>query len=177
VAATNQIAQQVLSAVYARLSASGGFNAGIIAQAPLYGLPTNFIQLDWSPTSQNFFFDQIDPDSVEATGIISYPGACLYVDESFQTGVQKFTKFSGTILIVFEVWLSWVPMKEMQLRENYSNCVEDVVVDVINRVSSQNWGFPLVYNGMMRCKRGQTRFGAQNFKKKLSFSMVFELHQ
>ena len=176
--ALDKVSQRVLDAVYARLAAvSNGYNAGIAAQAPNYSLAATAMQLDFSASSQNFYFDQIDSEMLEKSGAIKYPFACLSILESAQTNEQKFTQFSGAIRCVFEVNISWVPIRGTQNREIYSNCIEDVVIDVINRVDNQNWGKPLVYNGQIQCKRGPTVFGAQNYKKKIGFSMIFGLHQ
>jgi len=41
---------------------------------------------------------------------------------------------------VFEVNLSWVPIRGTQSREVYSSCVEDVVIDVFNRVEESELG-------------------------------------
>lgn len=173
----DKVSQRVLDAVYTRLSAANGYNAGIAAQAPFYGINASTMQLDFSAASQNFYFDQIDSESLEKSGTIKYPFACLYILESAQTNEQKFAQFSGAIRCVFEVNISWVPIRGTQNREVYSNCIEDVVIDVINRVDNQNWGKPLVYNGQIQCKRGPTVYGAQNFRKKVGFSMIFGLHQ
>jgi hypothetical protein len=176
--AVDQISQRALTAVFARLSTtSNGYNAGIAAQAPLYGLTASTMQLDFSPTSQNFYFDQIEAEDMEKTGTITYPFACLYVRDSVQTNEQKFTKFSGAVRCLLDVNLSWVAVRGTQNREAYSNCVEDVVIDVINRLDNQNWGKPLVYNGNIQCFRGRTVFGARNFVKKISFAMIFGVHQ
>ena len=172
-----KVSQRVLDAVYARLSAANGYNAGIAMQASTYGLPAASMQLDFTANSQDFYFDQIDSELLEKSGTIKYPFACLYIDESVHTGDQKFAQFSGAIRCIFEINVSWVPIKGTQGREAYSNCIEDVVFDVINRLDNQNWGKPLVYNGGIRCKRGPTTFGAKNYKKKLIFSMTFGLHQ
>ena len=171
------VSQKVLDSVFARLSnVNTGFNAGIVNEAPVYGLP-NFIALDWSTQSSNFFFGQLDSASIEATGILQYPCACLYILESGQTNEQRFTQFSGLIRCIFDVFLSWTQMKVLQNFEAYANCVEDVVFDVINRLENQNWGKPLVYNGQIQAKRGPVQFGAQNFRQRLGFSMMFGIHQ
>jgi len=172
-----KVSQQVLDAVYARLSAANGYNAGLLTQAPLYGLQASLMSLDFSSSSQNFYFDQIDSEMLEKSGTIKYPFASLYILDSIQTNDQKFVQFSGAIRCVLDVNLSWVPVRGTQNREIYSSCVEDVVVDVINRVDNQNWGKPLVYNGQIQCRRGPTVFGAQNYKKRISFIMLFQLHQ
>lgn len=173
----DKVSQRVVDAVYSRLSASNGFNAGMAAQTLVYGLPPDFFIIDWSETSQNFYFDQIDTELLEKSGTIKYPFASLYIYETIQTNDQKFTQFSGVVRCIFEVNLSWTPIRGTQNREAFSSCVEDVVFDVINRVDNQNWGKPLVYNGLIQCKRGPTAFGAQNFKKKLAFLMTFGVHQ
>jgi hypothetical protein len=173
-----QVSQQVLTAVFTRLSdPAAGFNPGIVNNAPNYNLPPNFVQLDFTGTSSNFYFAQIDPALLETTGLINYPFGCLYIKESAQTGEQRFTQFSGIVRCIFEVHLSWVPIKGLQNHEAYSCCVEDVVIDVINRVQNQNWGKPLVYNGQIQTKRGPLIYGAQNFKQVVGFSMMFGYHQ
>ena len=173
----DKVSSRVLDSVFARLSAANGYNAGIATQAPKYGIAASLMSLDFSSGSQNFYFDQIDSEMLEKSGTIKYPFACLYIFDSVQTNDQKFAQFSGAIRCVFDVNLSWVPIRGTQNREVYSSCVEDVVIDVINRVDNQDWGKPLVYNGQIQCRRGPTVFGAQNFKKRVSFSMIFQLHQ
>lgn len=172
-----KVSQQVLDAVYARLSAANGYNAGVVLQAPVYGLAAATMQLDFSASSQNFYFDQIDSELLEKSGTIKYPFGCLYILDSTQTNEQKFAQFSGAIRCIFDVYLSWVALRGTQSREIYSSCVEDVVIDVINRVDNQDWGKPLVYNGQIQCRRGPTVYGAQNYKKRVSFVMMFQLHQ
>ena len=174
---SNQISQLVLNAVYTRLAAADGYNFTIANQANLYNINPNDLLLDFSATSQNFYFDQIDAAMLEQSASIKYPFACLYILESAHTGEQKFTTFSGLVRCVFEVTLSWVGVRGTQNREGMSNCIEDSVIDIINRVSNQNWGEPLVYNGQIQCRRGPTSFGANNWKKKIGFSLFFGLHQ
>lgn len=172
------VSQKVLDALYARLSSvTTGFNAGILAQAPVYSIPTDFMHIDWANTSRNFAFAQVNPDLLEQSGVFKYPFSCLYVLESGQTGEQKFTQFSGMVRCVFEVYLSWKSMTGKQNHEAYANCVEDVVYDVVNRLENQNWGKPLVYNGMIQCKRGPLVFAAENWRQRVGFSIMFGLHQ
>ncbi len=173
----NKVSQRVLDAVYARLSsATDGFNARLAINAPAYNLPI-FFQIEWTGTSQNFFFAQINPDMLEQTGIFKYPMACMYIQESGQTGDERFHQFSGVVRCIFEVYLSWKNIRGKQNHEAYANCVEDVVYDVIQRVENQNWAMPLVYNGMIQCRRGPLQFAAENFRQRVGFSMVFQIHQ
>ncbi len=174
--ALNKVSQRILDAVYSRLSATDGFNTSMVTQAAQYSLDS-FIQIDWSTTSQNFMFGQMNPDLLEQTGIFKYPFSCLYIMESAQTGEEKFNQFSGNIRCIFEVYLSWRQIKGIQNFEKYPNCVEDVVFHVINRVENQNWGKPLVYNGGIQCKRGPLAFAGDNFRQRIGFSMMFQVHE
>jgi hypothetical protein len=174
----NQVSAQVLAAVYARLSdLATGFNAGMINQLQLYNFTENFAQVDWSEDSSGFCFDQIDPSDLDKSGAATYPFVCLYILDSLQAGLQKFAQFSGPIRCVLDITLAWNSLSKLYDRERFSNCVEDVVYDVINRVDNQNWQFPIVYNGGIQCRRAPTVFGASNWKKRLTFSMTFEIHQ
>jgi len=171
-----KVSQRVIYAVQSRLSASDGFNAGITAQAPNYGL-SPFIQVNWTANSTNFVLGQIEPDLLDNTGIISYPFVTLYILESGQTGEQRFSQFSGLVRCIFDVYLSWIPIKGKQNHDAYANCVEDVVYDVINRTPNQDWGKPLVYNGTIQCRRAPIIYGAENFKQKVGFAMLFGIHE
>lgn len=176
--ALNTVSQRVLDAVYARLSSvTSGFNVGIVNQAPNYNLSPNFVEIDWGQNSTNFYFAQIDPLLLEQSGILRYPFACMYIKESAQTGEQRFNQFSGLVRCVFEVHLAWTQIKGLRNHEAYCNCVEDVVIDVINRVENQNWGKPLVYNGGIQSKRGPLVYGAKNFKQPIGFQMLFGIHE
>jgi hypothetical protein len=169
------VSQQVLTAVYNRLSDPvTGFNPGVVTNAPNYGI-TNPLQVDWSPSSMNFTFGQIDPSLVDDTGILTYPFVTLYTKESAQDGNQRFTQFSGIIRAIFECNLSFIPIKGQQNFEAYGNMLEDVVIDVINRTANQNWGKPITYNGQIQCKRGPVLYGAENFKQQVGFSMLFRV--
>lgn len=176
--ALNKVSQRVLDAVYARLSdPTSGFNPRFVTNAGIYGISPTFFQIEWAGTSQNFFFAQVNPDMLEQTSIFKYPMANMFIQESGHTGVERFHQFSGIIRCIFEVWLSWKNIRGKQNHEIYANCVEDVVYDVIQRVENQNWPNPLVYNGDIQCRRGPLTFAAENFRQRVGFSMLFQIHQ
>jgi hypothetical protein len=173
--AVSMISQNVWNQVYARLSApSGGFNDGLAANAVNYGLST-FIQVSWTAPSNNFFPGQVDFQDLETSGILKYPAACLYILESANANLEKFHQFSGPVRCVFEVGLSWTSIKGQVPFDSYANCVEDVVIDVVNRMENQDWTNNVSYNGQIQCKRGPITFGAQNYRQKVGFSMMFEV--
>ena len=174
----NTTSQRILTAVYTRLSASvGGLNANFAAKAATYGIPATYLLIDWTATSQNFFYAQADGDLLDATNAVKYPLCCLYILESAPTNEQKFTQFSGLISCIFDVWLSWKSMRVLQVQEAYAGCVEDSVFDAINRLDAQNWGKPLVYNGQISCRRGPLRMAGENLRQQVGFRMLFGLHE
>lgn len=176
--ALNQVSNQVLQAVLGVLSNSTGINAGLATNWRSYGLPGSVPQIQWTGSQPlNFCIGQIDDETMDQSGIITYPFFCLYVLESQNTNDEKFHQFSGPIRCVFEATFSWVPMKGLLNFDAYGNCFEDVFLDVINRVQNQGWGKPLVYNGQVHCRRGPVRFGGQNWRQKIAFSLIFGLNQ
>jgi hypothetical protein len=170
----SKISQSVYDQVYARLSdQAGGLNATFMANAANYNVDPNFVSIDFSPGSTTFFHGQVDFDDYDKSGLVRYPAACLYILESLNSNLEKFHKFSGPVRCIFEVTLSWGQIRGGVNFEKYSNCLEDAVVDVINRLSNQNWQPPVSYNGQIQSKRGPIGFGAGNFKQKVGFSMMF----
>jgi len=175
--AVAQISQRVLAAIKSRLVAgSGGFNQLMISQARAYGLEP-FLTIDFSATSTNFFLAQVAPDLLEQTAIFTYPLLCLYILESEVTNDQKFQTFSGAVRAIIDVYLSYKNIRGKQDHESYASCVEDVVIDIMNREANQNWGNPLVYNGDIRCKRGPLLFAAENWRQRVGFSLLFGVHE
>jgi len=85
-----KVSSQVLDAVYARPERGQWLtNSGIATQAPCTTLTAAAMQLDFSSSSQNFYFDQIDSEDLEKSGTIKYPFACLYILDSAQTGESR----------------------------------------------------------------------------------------
>lgn len=173
----NKVSQRVLDAVHARLSnQQTGFNAGLAQRVIDVNLPP-FLKVDWAHPSNNFVFGQVNPTLLEQTGIFKYPFVCLYILESGQTGDQRFNQFSGLIRCGLDFYLSWKTITGKYDYETYANVVEDVVIDVINRVENQAWGKPLVYNGGIQCRRSPLEFAAENWRQRVSFSITFGLHE
>jgi hypothetical protein len=177
--AVTDISDKVLDAALARLAhATTGLNATWAAYAPTKGIPASLINFDFTIDSQSFFLAQLDPDLLEQTGIIKYPCAYMYIPQSAHAGLQKFNKFSGAVQLVLELYLSWKDIKGNKLHfARYSNAVEAVVIDIFNRVENQDWGKPLVYNGMIKCRRGPLKFAGENWRQLVGFSLEFELHE
>jgi hypothetical protein len=172
----SKLSEQPIDQVLARLSANNtnGFNNGIAAQAPNYSLPSDFININFSLPSVNFFLGQIDFDNQEISGYIAYPAASLYTLESANQNLEKFHQFSGAIRVIFEVAMSWDSMTGRGIPfEYYSNCIEDVVVNCINCLQNQNWASPVSYNGQIQCKRGPIIFAGNNLRQRIGFSMIF----
>lgn len=172
-----QVSDLALKATFTRISHPVlGFNPLFAQQAVVYGISPGFAQFDFSTRSHDFCFGQISPDLLEETGFIKYPFSCMYVLESGQTGSQKFTTFSGVVRIIYDVYLSWTKITGLFDFEVYANCVESAVISVANEVQNQDWGKPLVYNGGVQCRRGPLSFAGENWRQKVGFSFMFEVH-
>ncbi len=176
----NNVGQNVLDAVYARLTnQTYGYNSAIQSQAPSYSLAPNELTIDFSTASQQFIFGQIDPDSLEESSPFKYPLGMLYILETGQTGTQKFNQFSGVVRCIFEVHVSHTKITHKYNYEAHMSCVEDAVVSVLNRVENQDWSdYPMVvYNGGITSKRGPIKQAGDNWRQRIGFSMMFENHE
>ncbi len=173
-----RVSDLALKAVFSRISSpTAGFNPLFAQQAELYGISPSFALFDFSSRSHNFVFGQISPDQLEESGFITYPFSCMYVLDSVQTNSQKFTTFSGAIRVIYDVYLSWTKITGLFDFEVYVNCVESVVVSIANEVQNQDWGKPLVYNGNVQCRRGPLGFDGTNWRQKMGFSFLLEVHE
>lgn len=174
-----QISDIATAAVLSLLSNEAkGFNPLFVQQAAIYGIPVDWAQLDFSDSTDNFIQGQVDPDQYESSGEISYPFACLYVLESANTNNIKFATFSGFVRVVLDVYLSWGAIRGIPNFEKYSNCLESVVVSVMN--SWQNQAFSnrsLTYNGGVQCRRGPITFAGENWRQRLGFSFLFQVDE
>jgi hypothetical protein len=174
----NLVGEPILNALQNILAnPSTGFNAGIVTCAGNLGLPT-FIQLNWNlANSNNFYRAQVDPALADASGSIQYPFACLYIRQTNNENLTKFSQWAGKIQAIFEVTMSWTGIRGFPNPEAYMNCLEAVVLDVVNRVENQNWPNPITYNGSVLAKRGPLIYGAKNWRQTIGFSFVFEINQ
>lgn len=172
-----QITKAVRDAIYSRLSNPvNGFNPLISTKCSQYGISP--YSIDFSTMSKNFFFGQIDAEALEQSGIFSYPFISVYGLEAIcQEGdAQKFSKFSGQVRVLMDVWLSWKSMRGLQDYEVHGDAVEEVVIDVMNRENNQNFLKPLVYNGNVAVRRYPLRLAGENWRQRINFSFIFGVH-
>ena len=172
-----QISDVALNSVFSTLSdPAAGFNPLFIQQATAYGVPPTYAQFDFTDASKNFIIGQVDPDQYETTGEIGYPFGCLYVLESANTNLTKFSTFSGMVRVILDVYLSWGPIRGIPNFEKYCNCVESAVISAMNLWERQaSFIKPLSYNGVVQCRRGPAVFGGENWRQKLGFSFMIEV--
>ncbi len=174
-----QVSDVVLDSVFSTLSnQSTGFNPLFRQQAPVYGIAPDYAQFNFTDTSKNFVRGQVDPDQFEVTGEVGYPFGCLYILESANTNLTKFSTFSGMVRVIFDVYLSWGPIRGIPNFEKYCNCVESVVISSMNTWARQSsFMRPLAYNGSVQCRRGPATFAAENWRQKLGFSFLIEVDE
>lgn len=172
-----QVSNVALASVFTTLSDPiVGFNPLFIQQAPVFEISPTFAQFDFTTTSKNFVQGQVDPDQFEISGEIGYPFGCIYVLESVNSNLVKPTTFSGMVRVIFDVYLSWGSIRGLPNFEKYCNCIESVVISVMNSWNRQaSFTRPLAYNGQVQCRRGPLTFAAENWRQKLGFSFMFEV--
>src|ERR1035438_2501316 len=171
-----KIGWQVRADIAARLSNAGsGFNPNFTAALTAYGLdPTiiawNGIQFPMgtqnSPPlvkASNFFFGNVDPDSMEEDAAFSYPVMTLSIQSiPHAPGSQSYVKgatFAGPVIGVIRLHLSWhyedIPVD----LESWGDAVEDAMFQTITNPKTMMWSQSNVFGGPLTCARGTVKGG------------------
>lgn len=171
------ICRLVRTGLNARLSDPNyGFNAKYAAIQLDYNVPA--ISIDWSASSTNFAWGRIPPDLVEETSPFSYPLLTISADRGQQDPSAlrvRFQQFSGIVLGVVEMHLSWIEEQVIDF-ETWPDSVVAAMFDSINDPSTPNsWGSGLLYNGEMSFQKGPIIAAGQNWRRTLTFSCPFRV--
>ena len=173
----SNISSLVRQAIKTRLSNNiNGFNAKYSAIQSVYGTPS--ITIDWSNTSQNFAWGRIPPDLMEETTNFIYPLLDISTERGQQDPAQqriKFMQFSGNILGVIEVHLTWDQEAATDF-ETWPDAVIDAMYSSINDPSiANNWGAGIVYNGDLNWAKGQIILGGENWRRTCLFTASYKV--
>ena len=172
----SQIANNIRYAIRTRLAdVTTGFNSILAGVAAGYGItqPEKFF-LDFGPDLKGFVEGNLTPDDLENSSPAHYPFGFLYAVETRNENLRKFNTFSGRVTFSFDYWLSWRNEKALRDFENFGDCVEDVVVSIMNTTDFLEWGSIATYNGDVTLTRGKIEMQGEHWRQLLAFQFVFE---
>ncbi len=159
--------------VLARLSdATTGFNSAVSTVASGYGIDA--IYIDWDPTRTQFWPGALSPDQLDESTTSEYPMAFLFATGARNENLQKFSRFSGTVNVQLNIWLSWDSPDAIDTFESGGDAVEDTLLAVFN-AGSQDWGRYVYYNGDIAIDRGRLEMAGLNWRQRISCQLTFEV--
>ena len=172
-----------LSQLVRRLAANDGLNATFNAMAASANVLGEVGQLaiDFTSTpSKNFILGDVDPGDFEQTSVFRYPLLTAYAKKSENNNFQKFTTFSGLVVIGVNVFLSWRHNNALRDFETYSSLMSGAMYTVLNRSRNdvdQDWSQEVTYNGNVGLVKSSIKRDAENWFQQLAFTLVFEVDQ
>ena len=175
----SQISRAVRLAVKTQLQGTtinnNGINDRLVALATAYGITAYAI--DWSTTSQNFIFGQIDPVQFEESSPFTYPLLTIDCLRSQNTNRIKLGlgHFSGMVTASIDVHHSWYDNAVLADFSSDVDATEDAVISCLNDPTYQTWPGNMLWTGNVALARGPIRMGGYNWLQSIRFTCTFEL--
>jgi hypothetical protein len=113
---------------------TNGFNAIFQAVSGTFNVP--FFEIDWSPQSDNFALCFVEPDHIESSNILEFPGALMYTTEAEDTGEPRGVPFFGAVILAIDFYVRLREGAE-QSTEDLMDAVEASVMAVLNNPANQ----------------------------------------
>lgn len=120
--------KRIRDAAVALLAAS--FNTKLQALAIDYGIVP--FEIDWtSDDSRSFAQCFIEPDQVEASQILDFPGVTIYTTEAEDTGEPRGVPFYGAVILAIDFYVR-LRLGVERNTEDLMDAVEDAVMSILN---------------------------------------------
>lgn len=176
-----KISITVLDALLKKLSGFGGvdgFNELMVAAASEYRIEPYTLEFPedaLADSTPSFIIGQFNEQTADLFSVTDFILACMYVVRSSNENFEKPNDFSGVIPVGLDFHLTWRLSEMRQNFELLSLATEDVIAELLQPLSKQNWG-PVVYDGRLSATRGTVQKDDKgSFRQKLAFRMTFQL--
>ncbi len=162
------ISRLARAAVYQRLAdPDTGFNptfeaSRIDARLPVpRGMRFN---IDFSPTSKNFFQANLLPADLDATSNFTSPYMTLFSTNMQNRNLEKFRAFAGTVQIGINFFVVWTGSGAFTDMETPGDLYEEALVSTFNADGVAEWAQEfdprIVYNGDIHIRRTAVKIDA-----------------
>lgn len=151
-----------------------GFNSGIAEAAAAYGVAP--FSIDFSDSSQSLWIGRLNPDDVELSSLMEFPGATIYTND-VQDGSPRIIQgiqFSGMLMGCVDVYVRPREGRERFDSEALMDMTEDVILSLFRA-----WTWPLsnaasvVYSRRAAAQKGRFIELADGYAQSLSIQAEF----
>ena len=97
--------------------------------ATTYGILA--FQIDWTADSRNFAQCFVEPDHIEDSQLLDFPGVTIYTTEAEDTGEPRGLPFFGNVILAIDFYVRLREGAEKNT-EDLIDAVEDAVLSVLN---------------------------------------------
>lgn len=153
-----------------------GFNDSISTLSGLYGVPA--FALDFSEESQNVWIGHVNPEEVELSALVEFPGATIYTDD-VKDGNPRMVRglqFSGALIGCVDIYVRPREGRERFDAESVLDMAEDAVLGLF---AAYTWPVSstatVVYSRQAACQKGRLIPLADGFGQSISIQAQFEV--
>ena len=146
-----------------------GFNPKFYALADIYGVAA--FEIDFSPDSRNFAQCFVDPDNVEKSQLLDFPGVTVYTTEAEDIGEPRGLAFFGNVILAVDFY---VRLREGAERntEDLMDAVEDAVLSALNDPSN-DWPPGVLFSRITKVDRQSVQPLADGFHQLIRIESKF----
>jgi hypothetical protein len=182
--AVTPISNLIRTQIYSRLADPNTGLSPLYAQGiEKYGLKIGKLKIPMNMAigGRQVVFGATNPLIQEGTSSFTYPFVSIYSHGIVNRNLNKFTKFSGDVVMGIDFWISWTSDLALPDTESYGDAAEEAVVEIINGFGSdlgateQNWGLDVVYNGGVSLSRTDLTLAGANWLQGLKFRLTFQI--
>ena len=149
-----------------------GFNKTYAALQSSYGAPS--IAFDFTSASANFAQSHATSQMADLSSNYGYPLMLMYASDSDNTRDIKYAVFSGQVILVIDIYISWELENISFDMESWGDAIEDTMYSVFNGMLGTN-SFTqagVIYNGELSLNRQPLQFSGENWTQLLSFRLM-----
>jgi hypothetical protein len=168
------ISKHIRDTVTALLSSETvGFNPTLAALCTQFQVPT--FSIDFIAKTKNFIQGWFAAKDVIATSTLKLPLMCFYGIKSQNQNTQKFTTFSGSVMMGLDTYISFPSSQAPNTADNIVDAVEGTLYTVFDSPANYSYYGDVQFNGDLLVKRGPISMGGSNWIQPVFAGLTFDL--
>jgi hypothetical protein len=153
---------------------TSGLNAKLLAVASDHGLDP--FEIAWGDDSRQFVQGYLDPAAVDLSQIFEFPGLVLYTTRAEkQPDRAKAYAFAGDVDAQLDFYIELRDGRERDLTENYGECFEDAVIQMMDSCRSVFEAAGVFWNGDIQIEPSPVVMLENGWAQRIGITLTFEV--